>query len=165
MSARPLMAIHAGASKERLLGAASAQHVPRRVSNDRVEAGVRERLSRLVEVRLRKFEQPVKEVMRIGDACGVVKKRRRRLFRQLAAPRHQSVCERCEYRRVRRRVRIRPHPACAPEIGNRFPSRARAQSIEPAFLFPDDIGGVILSVGQPAALDDGSRERRLEVCV
>ena len=115
------MAIDARAPEERFLGAARAQHVPRRISQHRVEAAVRERLSRLVEVRLWKFEHPVKEAMRGGDVVGVVQKGCRRFFRKAAASRHQFVRQRCEHRRIRRFVRVRPHPACAPEIGHRFP--------------------------------------------
>ena len=131
-----LMPIHAGASEKRLFGSAGAQHVPRRVSNDRVEAAI---AARAVPPR-RTRPREIRASSGRNGACAPPDRPRQ------AAPttvfpegrsddRSSAVGERSEDRRIRRSTRVGPHPACTPEIGNRLPSRAPRAIGRAAVLF------------------------------
>src|SRR5688500_11560589 len=60
---------------------------------------------------------------------------------------------------------IRPHPTGTPQIGERLPLLAFAQTLEAAFLFSNNIRRIVAGLGEPSAFTDGARQRRLELGV
>ena len=118
-----------------------------------------------VEPGFGKLEHPVEELVRAHDLTGLVQQRRRQFFRKAAAMTGELVGERREDGRVRRSMRVGPHPARTPQIGNRLPSRGGAQPIEPSLFFAHHLGRVVTCLCEPSACGDGVRQRGLEIGV
>jgi hypothetical protein len=77
----------------------------------------------------------------------------------------QRIRERSEDSGVGCRIVPGPHPARAPKVGQRFPAECIAQSVDPAFLFVDDGGSVVVGLREPRSLFDRTCQRRLEIRV
>ena len=104
--------------------------------------------------------------MRAGDAIGLVEE-----AAPITVPEgrsdQSSVCLRAT------RTPPNPAPVCGSghiqqahhRSATDFHRSRLTQTLEPLLLFPDDIGCVVARLGKPSALDDGPRERGLEVCI